>query len=65
MSTKEFDEKGKGRESSLPAIDEQLLDVGLRLSPAECLLWLEETVEGLLRWLGLASLPESESAANP
>ena len=39
--------------------DETLLDMGLRLTPAQRLRWLEETVEELLPWVGLAGLPRS------
>jgi hypothetical protein len=35
--------------------DETLLDMGLRLTPAQRLRWLETTVEELLPWVGLAS----------
>jgi len=36
-------------------LDAKLLQMGLDLTPAQRLRWLEETVEELLPWLGLAS----------
>ena len=44
-----------GASGNDPTIDHQLLEMGLRLTPAQRLRWLEETVEELLPWLGLAS----------
>jgi hypothetical protein len=36
-------------------LDEQLLEMGLALTPAQRLQWLEDTVEELLPWCGLAN----------
>ncbi|MDH3402077.1 MAG: hypothetical protein OES32_09405 [Acidobacteriota bacterium] len=45
----------KDEPPSEPRPDDELLAMGLRLTPAQRLRWLEETVEELLPWLGLAS----------
>lgn len=44
--------------------DEVLLEMGLRLTPAERLRWLEETVEELQPWVGLAAkVPSPDPSA--
>jgi hypothetical protein len=35
-------------------VDLHLLEIGRRMTPAERLRWLDETVEGLLPWVGRA-----------
>ncbi|MEM8963123.1 MAG: hypothetical protein AAGD38_16685 [Acidobacteriota bacterium] len=40
-------------------IDPHLLEIGLSMTPTERLRWLEDTVEELLPWLGLAADAES------
>lgn len=55
---------GKSEDSGFAAargLDEALLDMGLRLTPAQRLRWLETTVEELLPWLGLAGRQISPS----
>lgn len=44
-------------------IDETLLEWGLRMTPADRLRWLEDTVEELLPWLGLAAPAGGSGAA--
>jgi hypothetical protein len=36
-------------------VDLHLLEIGHRMTPAERLRWLDETVEGLLPWVGRAA----------
>lgn len=43
------------RGADASGVDEKLLEMGLAMTPAERLRWLEETVEELLPWLGLAA----------
>lgn len=56
MSVKVLSEADAHPRSPAPAgFDDQLLDMGLRLTPVQRLRWLEDTVEELLPWLGRAS----------
>lgn len=46
----------------VPPIDEELLRMGLQLTPAQRLEWLENAVEELLPWLGLATRQSTKSS---
>lgn len=45
----------KAKPDTPSSVDETLLEMGLQMTPAERLRWLEDTVEELLPWLGLAA----------
>lgn len=45
-------------------VDETLLEMGLRMTPEERLRWLEDTVEELLPWVGLAAPGRPLSSAD-
>ncbi len=67
MSSNSRREDGRASAPKPLAIDDHLLDMGLLMTPAQRLRWLEETVEELLPWVGLAakSRPSTGYSGSP